>query len=102
MLSASEDELGWPDFEAGRGERGDVGSGLDDTSVGISSGLSAVVASFSSVVMSSVDTVLPQDEQKRAKGGSSVPQALQRAMETNASNRECSAAVYGNVAKMGM
>lgn len=89
-------------MEAGRGEWGGIGSGFDETSVGISSGLRGVAASLSDVGMSSVDTVLPHDEQKRARGGSSVPQELQRAILTNASNREWSTAVYVNAGEMEM
>lgn len=58
---------------------------FDATSVEISSGLRAVLASFTSVGMSSVESVFPQDEQKRAPGGYSVPQQEQRAMRMIAS-----------------
>jgi hypothetical protein len=74
LSSALEEEPGWLDFEAGRGDRGGAGMGSDEISVDISSGLSAVVASSSSVGMLSVDIVLPHLEQNRASGGSSVPQ----------------------------
>ena len=68
------------DFEATRGDLGGTGTASDEMRVGISSGASAVVASDGDLGVAPQDSVLPQEEQKRAKGWTSVPQWLQRAM----------------------
>jgi len=86
-LSSAAEELGRLDFEGGRGERG-VGAGgsneggSNEVRVGVSSGLSAVAASEArggldrAVGASDADVgtlplanVAPQEEQKRAGGG---------------------------------
>ena len=65
--------------EGAREGRGDAGSGCDETSVGIWSGLSAG-ASLNCVATSSVEITLPHEEQNRARGGTSTWQELQRAI----------------------
>jgi hypothetical protein len=54
------------------------------------------------VERSSVETILPHDEQNRASAGTCEPHELQRVIGENASTGRCSAAVYVNGAKMGI
>lgn len=100
MSRAFEDELGELDLAAGRGERGVLGSS-EEIKVEAWSGL-RTGASLNCVERASVDTLLPHEEQNRASGGTCVPQELQRDMGADASTRKCLAAVYVNVAEMGI